>query len=92
MSSQSLLIIEMHAEKNATTKYNLLKTEYNTLFITTFSTLYKKIFKCFITNHKDIRKDDHEITHSRNKLKELDKSINKLIVTCCFLDELNSEC
>jgi hypothetical protein len=81
----------MHAKKNATAKYALLKAEYNTSFITTFSTLYRKIFRCFIANHKDIRKYDDEITRARNKLKELDESINELIVTCCFLDELNSE-
>jgi hypothetical protein len=88
--SQALSIIEMHSDKNATDKYKLLKNEYNTSFIITFSILYRKIFRCFLINHKNIKEYDDEIVRARNKLKKLDESVNELMITYSFLDNLNS--
>lgn len=87
---QALSIIEMNSELNATEKYQLLKTEYNTPSIITFSTLYRKIFRCTLANHKGIREYGDEIARARNKLKELGYPVNELAVTCCFLDGLDS--
>jgi hypothetical protein len=88
--SKALLIIEMHSNKNATDKYKFLKNEYNSSLIITFIILYRKIFRCFLINHKNIKKYDEEIVETRNKLKKLDESINELTITCSFLDDLNS--
>ncbi len=85
-----LSIIEMNSDKSATELYNLLKAEYNTLILITFSILYRKIFRCFLVNHKSLREYFDDVVRARNKLKELDDLISKMIVINCFLDELNS--
>jgi hypothetical protein len=84
-----LSIIEMNPDKNATELYNLLKVEYNTLTLTTFSILYRKIFRCSLANHKTLRDYFDEVVRARNKLKELGDPISEMAITSCFLDGLD---
>jgi hypothetical protein len=88
--SSPLSIIEMNPDKNATELFNLLKAEYNTLTLTTFSILYRKIFRCSLANHKTLREYFDEVVRARNKLKELGDPISEMAVTSCFLDGLDT--
>jgi hypothetical protein len=90
IDSSSLSIIEMNSDKTAIELYNLLKAEYNTLILITFSILYRKIFRCFLISHKSLREYFDDVLRTRNKLRELDDLISKIIVISCFLNELNS--
>ncbi len=87
ISARSL--IERITDKNATQQYKILENEYNKISISTFSQMYRRVFKCSLFNHKSIQKYDDEIINARNKLIELDRSINELAVICAFLNELN---
>ena len=51
--------------------------------------LYRKIFKCSLSNHKSLKEYGEEVTNARNKLKELGIPIPELGVTCAFLDGLD---
>jgi hypothetical protein len=51
--------------------------------------MYKRVCKCSLFNHKSVQKYDDEIINARNKLIELDRSLNELAVTCVFLNELD---
>jgi uncharacterized protein YlxP (DUF503 family) len=85
-----LSIIEMNSDKSVIELYNLLKAEYNTLILITFSILYRKIFRCSLINHKSLREYFDDVVRARNKLKELDDLISEMIVINCFLNELNN--
>lgn len=67
----------------------MLKDTYNTTTITTFSMLYRKIFKCSLSNHKSLKKYGEKITNARNKFKELGIPVPGLRVTCAFLNSLD---
>ncbi|MCJ1428807.1 hypothetical protein MMC29_006718 [Sticta canariensis] len=85
----ALSLIELKIDDTATEQYLLLKATYNTTTITTFSMLYRKIFKCSLSNHKSLKEYGEEVTNARNKLKELGIPIPELGVTCAFLDGLD---
>ncbi len=87
ISARSL--IERITDKNATQQYKILENEYNKIFISTFSQMYRRVFKCSLFNHKTIQEYDDEIINVCNKLIELDRSIDELAVICAFLNELN---
>ncbi len=80
----------MNSYKTAIKLYNLLKAEYNTLILITFNILYRKIFRCFLISHKSLREYFDDVVRVKNKLRELDDLISKMIVISCFLNELNS--
>jgi hypothetical protein len=86
----ALSIIEMNASKTVTKLYQLLKAEYNTLTLTTFSILYRKIFRCSLANYKTLREYFDDVVRARNKLKELSDLVSEMIITKCFLDGLDS--
>ncbi len=88
--SHTLSIIEMNSDKSVIELYNLLKAEYNTLILITFSILYRKIFRCSLVNHKSLREYFDDVVRARNTLRELDDLISEMIVISCFLDGLNS--
>jgi hypothetical protein len=88
ISTRSL--IERIADKNATQQYKILENEYNKIFISTFSQMYRRIFKCSLFNHKSIQKYDDEIINVRNKFIELRRFIDELTITCVFLNELDN--
>jgi hypothetical protein len=90
IDSSLFSIIEMNSDKTTIELYNLLKAEYNTLILITFSILYKKIFRCSLVNRKSLREYFDDVVRARNKLRELNDLISKMIVISCFLDELNS--
>ena len=85
----ALSLIELKIDDTATEQYLLLKATYNTTTITTFSMLYRKIFKCSLSNHKSLKEYGEEVTNARNKLKGLGIPIPELGVTCAFLDGLD---
>lgn len=85
----ALSLIEPKIDDTATDLYLLLKATYNTTTITTFSMLYRKVFKCSLSNHKSLKEYGEEVTNARNKLKELGIPIPELGVTCAFLDGLD---
>jgi hypothetical protein len=80
----------MNSDKSVIKLYNLLKAEYNTLILITFSILYKKTFRCSLINHKSLREYFDDVVQAKNKLKELDNLISEMIVISCFLNELNN--
>jgi murein tripeptide amidase MpaA len=82
-------LIERITDKNATQQYKILENEYNKISISIFSQMYKRVFKCSLFNHKSIQKYDDELINVRNKLIELERSIDELIVTCVFLNGLD---
>jgi hypothetical protein len=86
----ALSIIEMNASKYATELYQLLKAEYNTLTLTTFGILYRKIFRCSRANHKTLREYFDDVIRARNKLRELGDPVSEMAITSCFLDGLDS--
>ena len=81
MNSQSLTAVEQYA---------LLKAEYNTQTITTFSHLYRKIHRCGISSHKSLKEYSEEFIKTRNKLQQLGQPIPSLQLVCAFLDGLDS--
>lgn len=89
-SLSALSLIELKSNKTATEQYNYLKDEYNTTTITTYSTLYRLISKCHISNHKSLKKYGEVVSKARNKLKGLNEPMPEVMVTCCFLDRLDA--
>jgi DNA-directed RNA polymerase beta' subunit len=87
ISARSL--IKRISDKNVTQQYKILENEYNKIFISTFSQMYRRVFKYSLFNHKSIQEYDDEIINVDNKLIELDQSINELVVICVFLNDLN---
>jgi hypothetical protein len=83
-------LIERISDKNATQQYKILENEYNKISINIFSQMYRRVFKCSLFNHKSVQKYDDEIINARNKLIELDRSINELAVICVFLNDLDN--
>jgi hypothetical protein len=63
----------------------MLENEYNKISISIFSQMYRRVFKCSLFNHKSVQEYDNEIINARNKLIELERSIDELTVTCAFL-------
>jgi hypothetical protein len=51
--------------------------------------MYRRVFKCSLFNHKSIQEYDDKVINVRNKLIELERSIDELTVTCVFLNELD---
>jgi hypothetical protein len=82
-------LIERISDKNTTQQYKILENEYNKISINIFSQMYRRVFKCSLFNHKSVQKYDDEIINARNKLIELDRSINELAVICAFFNDLN---
>jgi hypothetical protein len=87
ISTRSL--IERTSDKNATQQYKILENEYNKVSISTYAQMYRRLFRCSLFNHKTIQKYDDEIINARNKLAELRRFIDKLAVTCVFLNDLD---
>ena len=90
LGTSPLSLIEKTPDKNATQQYQILKNEYNKISISTFAQLYRRIFRCSLSNHKSLREFGDEICDARNKLIELSRTVNELAVTCAFLDKLDS--
>ena len=67
----------------------VLKKEYNSQTITTFSQLYRKIDRCSITNHKSLKEYYDEFIKTRNKLQQLGHPIDTLHLVCAFLGGLD---
>ena len=86
----TLSLIKLKSNNTATAQYFFLKSIYNTTTITIFNTEYRRINRCSIRNHKSLKKYSKEVTNARNKLKELKRPVDKLHVTCAFLDGLDS--
>lgn len=86
----ALSLIELKSDETATAQYDFLKNTYNMTTITTYSTLYRQINRCSISNHKSLKEYGEEVTKAQNKLKELKRPIDELHVTCAFLDGLDS--
>ena len=82
--------IEKDATKNATEQYEILKKEFDSHTVTTYSLLYRQIFKCSIANHKTLQEYGEAVTKARNKLVELGNPLPELAVTCAFLDGLDT--
>ncbi len=82
-------LIERITGKNATQQYKILENEYNKISISTFSQMYRRVFRCSLFNHKSVQEYDDEIINARNKLIELRRSIDELAVTCAFLNGLD---
>ena len=82
--------IEKNATKNATEQYEILKKEFDSHTVTTYSLLYRQIFKCSIANHKTLQEYGEAVTKARNKLVELGNPLPELAVTCAFLDGLDT--
>ncbi len=82
--------IEKNAKKNATEQYEILVKEFNLHTVTTYSLLYRQIFKCSIDNHKTLQEYREAVTKAKNKLVELGNYLPKLAVTFAFLDELDT--
>ncbi len=82
-------LIERITDKNVTQQYKILENEYNKISISTFAQMYRRVFKCSLFNHKSVQKYDDEIINARNKLIELKRLLDELIVTCVFLNELD---
>jgi hypothetical protein len=87
ISARSL--IERTTGKNATQQYKILENEYNKISISTFSQMYRRVFKCSLFNQKSIQEYDDEVINARNKLIELGRPIDELAVTCAFLNGLD---
>ncbi|MCJ1470015.1 hypothetical protein MMC07_008660, partial [Pseudocyphellaria aurata] len=85
----ALSLVELKGEESATAQYLFLKSTYNTITITAYSTQYRQIHRCSIANHKSIKEYGEEVTNARNKLKELRRPVDELQVTCAFLDGLD---
>jgi hypothetical protein len=51
--------------------------------------MYRRVFKCSLFNHKSIQEYGDEVINARNKLIELERPIDELVVTCAFLDGLD---
>lgn len=86
----ALSLIELKSDDTATEQYCYLKSMYNTTTITTYSSLYRRINRCSISNHKTLKEYGEEVTKARNNLKELKRPVDELHVTCAFLDGLDS--
>ena len=82
--------IEKDATKNATEQYEILKKEFDSHTVTTYSLLYRQIFKCSIADHKNLQEYGEAVTKARNKLVELGNPLPELAVTCAFLDGLDT--
>lgn len=87
----ALSLIELKIDETATEQYNYLKNTYNSITISTYSTLYRVITKCHISHHKGLKEYGEVVTNARNKLKELKQPLPELLVTSCFLDGLDSK-
>lgn len=86
----ALSIIALHSDKTATEQYKALKRMYSTTTTTTYSTLYRRIFKCSLSNHKSLKDYGQEVANARNKLIELGMPMSELEVSCAFLDGLDT--
>ncbi len=89
LTTSTRSLIERITDKNATQQYKILENEYNKISISTFSQMYRRVFKCSLFNHKSIQEYDDEIINARNKLIELKRSIDELTITCVFLNGLD---
>lgn len=70
-------------------QYILLRTEYNSQTITSFSQLYRKINRCSISNHKPLKEYCDDFIKTRNKFQQLGHVIKSLHSVCAFLDGLD---
>ena len=86
----ALSLLKQKIDDTATEQYLLLKATYNTTTISTFSMLYRKIFKCSLSNHKSLKEYGKKVINAKNKLKELGIPIPELGITCAFLDGLDA--
>ena len=68
----------------------MLKEKFDLHIITMYSFLYHQIFKYSIANHKNLQKYKKAVRKARNKLVELGNLLLELIVTCTFLDRLDT--
>ncbi|MCJ1469247.1 hypothetical protein MMC07_007880 [Pseudocyphellaria aurata] len=86
----ALSLIELKSEESATIQYLFLKNTYKTTTITAYSTEYRQIHRCSITNHASLKEYGEEVISARNKLRALKRPADELSVTCAFLDGLDS--
>ena len=82
--------MEKDATKNTTKQYEILKKEFDSHTVTTYSLLYRQIFKCNIADHKNLQEYGEAVTKARNKLLKLGNPLPELAVTCAFLDGLDT--
>jgi hypothetical protein len=90
LETTSLSLVEKTSDKNVTKQYKILKAEYNKISLSTYALLYRRIFRCPLINHKTLQKYTNEIINARNKLINLSRLLNDLVVTCAFLNELDN--
>lgn len=86
----ALSLIKPKRDDTATEQYSYLKTPYNTTTIATYSTLYRQINRCSLSNHESLKEYGDEVINARNKLKELKRPLDELHVSCAFLDGLDA--
>ncbi len=82
--------IDKDVTKNETEQYEILKKEFDSHTVTTYSLLYRQIFKCSIANHKTLQEYGENVTKARIKLVELGNPLPELAVTFAFLDGLDT--
>ena len=66
-------ILMNNASLTAIAQYTLLKEEYNTQTITTFSQLFRRIHKCSLADHKSLKEYGDDFIRTRNKLQQLNQ-------------------
>lgn len=84
----ALSLFELNTEKTATERYIILENAFNMITVTTFSTLYRRISECRLSNRKFLKEYGEDIANARNKLKGLQQPLDELAVTCAFLSGL----
>lgn len=82
--------MKQHSEENATQAFKRLKAQYTKLSITIFITLYKRVHRCSLANHKTIKEYDDEVSYASNKILELGEKISLMQISLAFLDGLDS--
>ncbi|MCJ1263342.1 hypothetical protein MMC22_003212 [Lobaria immixta] len=82
-------ILMNNASLTAVAQYTLLKEEYNTQTITTFSQLFRRIHKCSLADHKSLKEYGDKFIQTRNKLQQLNQPLSPLQLVCAFLDGLD---
>ncbi|MCJ1470081.1 hypothetical protein MMC07_008726 [Pseudocyphellaria aurata] len=85
----ALSLLDLDSTKNATQQYKVLKDAFNKATITTFSTLYRRVFECKLSDHRSVKEYGEEVATARNKLKELGRPLDELAITCVFLNGLD---
>ena len=75
-------ILMSNASLTAVGQYTLLREEYNTQTITTFSQLFRRIHKCNLADHKALKEYGDDFIRTRNKLQQLNQPLSPLQLVC----------